>query len=498
MILIMTSHNLTIAPVFGSHMVLQHGMPIKIWGNGIEDHTVTVQIQNQQITTIIKENYWEVTLSPLHLGLPTTLIVYSHTETIILEDILIGDVYLASGQSNMAMPLRDTIDGHATLEGPFPMNIRICDMVARHYKEGTCYLGGNNDIGWEIKSSDLVWERPTQDTLKNFSAIAYHFATELYETQHIPIGIINCSWGGKSAFCWIREDYFMKDSDLRLLYKNFKKDLSAVDMLQYTKDFTEYALNVQRYIHGETSIWPTEPFGPLCSETPGRLYDSMISRLIPFTFKGVLWYQGESDELRASLYEKLFTTLIHNWRDDFQNPTLPFFFVQLPSYHTSSTSDPCLWAYLREAQSKVATTVPFTYMAVTLDLGEKENIHPVYKKAVAHRLALLARHILYKEDILAYSPRLKAAILEKNILKLFFIHTGDGLQIKGDTLKGLQIKDTLGQIKMCTATIFENQLHIVCPNIYEVTEIRYGFESYSEANLTGSTGLPVTPFVLTI
>nr|WP_302599927.1 sialate O-acetylesterase [uncultured Cellulosilyticum sp.] len=494
----MAESSLQIAPVFGEHMVLQHGMPLKIWGSGPEGQAVTLKIQDQQITTIIKDGYWEVTLSPLYLSSPTTLTIYTTTESISLKDILIGDVYLASGQSNMAMPLRDTQDGTSLLEGPFSSNIRICDMVARHYKEGTCYLGGNDEMGWEIKSTDLIWKIPSKESIKNFSAIAYHFAMEIHETQNIPVGIINCSWGGKSISCWIREAYFMKDPELKAFYKEFKKNLSAVDMLQYTKDFTEYVLNAQRFIHGETDIWPLEPFGPLCSETPGRLYESMLSRLIPFTFKGVIWYQGESDELRANLYEKLFTALIHNWRDDFQNPTLPFFFVQLPSYNTTASEDPCLWAYLREAQAKVANTLPFTYMAVTLDLGEKDNIHPTHKKPVAHRLALLARHAIYKEELLVQCPILKAATLEGKILKLFFLHTGDGLQINGNSLQGLQIKDTLGQIKYCQAIVRENQLLIDCPNIYEITEIRYGYASYSEANLVGSSGLPVTPFKLTI
>lgn len=398
----------------------------------------------------------------------------------------------------MAMPLRDTQDDTHLLEGPFSPNIRICDMVARHYKEGTCYLGGNDEIGWEIKSTDLIWKAPTQESLKNFSAIAYHFATEIHETQNIPISIVNCSWGGKSISCWIREAYFMKDPELKAFYRDFKKDLSAIDMLQYTKDFTEYALNAQRFIHGETNIWPLEPFGPLCSETPGRLYESMLSRLIPFTFKGVIWYQGESDELRTHLYEKLFTALIHNWRDDFQNPTLPFFFVQLPSYNTTTTNDPCLWAYLREAQANVANKLPATYMAVTLDLGEEKNIHPTHKKPFAHRLALLARYAIYKEDLLAQSPILKAATLECNILKLFFLHAGEGLRINGDKLLGLQIKDSLGQLKTCQATVQENKVLIDCPSIHEISEIRYGYASYSDANLVGSSDLPVTPFILTI
>lgn len=489
--------SLKVAPIFGNHMVLQHGIPIKIWGTGENNVPVVINIQNQQITTYVTNEHWEVSLAPLTLGPTTTLTVQSKSQIITFQDILIGDVYLASGQSNMAMPLRDTLDGTEALSTPNTTPIRVCDMVARHYEQGTCYLGGNNEIGWEIKSTDLIWKVPSRESLKNFSAVAYHFAQELQETQNIPIGIINCSWGGKSAACWIREAYFMKDPILKNFYKRFKKDLSAVDMVQYTKDFTEYALNVQRYIHGETNIWPLEPFGPLCSETPGRLYESMLSRLIPFSFKGVIWYQGESDDIHPHLYENLFTTLIQNWRDDFQNPNLPFFFVQLPSYEVD-TKDPCLWAYIREAQFKVATKLPATYMAVTIDSGEKDDIHPKYKKVVGHRLALLARQHIYGEELLAHSPVLKTALLENTTLKLSFSHAGTHLQIKGKSIRGLQIKDNLGQIKSISATVTANTLLIDCPDISHILEIRYGYNNYSEANLTGSTGLPVTPFRLII
>lgn len=489
--------SLQVAPIFGHHMVLQHGVPIKIWGTGEENAPVIISIQNQQITTYVANAHWEVSLSPLSLGPVTTLRVESRSQVITYQDILIGDVYLASGPSNMAMPLRDTLDGSKALCTPNTQPIRVCDMVARHYEQGTCYLGGNNEIGWEIKSSDLVWRVPSRESLKNFSAIAYHFAQELQETQNIPIGIVNCSWGGKSAACWIREAYFMKDPALKRFYKDFKKDLSAVDMVQYTKDFTEYALNVQRYIHSETNIWPMEPFGPLCSETPSRLYESMLSRLIPFTFKGVIWYQGESDDVHPKLYENLFTALIQNWRDDFQNPNLPFFFVQLPSYDVDS-GDPYLWAYIREAQFKVATKLPHTYMVVAIDSGEKDDIHPKHKKVIAHRLALLARKHIYNEDLLAHSPILAAATLQNTTLKLTFSYAGTHLQIKGDKIKGLQIKDNLGQIQSISATVTENTLLIDCPDISHILEIRYGYSSYTEANVTGSTGLPVTPFRLII
>lgn len=493
------NEKLQLAEVFKDHMVLQYGKPLRLWGTGPNNEQVTATLQGQTISTTITHNKWEITFSPLHLGKPETLHVSTSKESITCCDLLIGDVYLAGGQSNMAMPIRAVQGGSDTIQlDDFP-EIRVCDMVARHYKEGTCYMGGNDEIGWEIKSTDLVWKPAKGDALKNFSAIGYYFSKELHQTQNIPIGIINCSWGGKSASCWLREDYFYTNPKLQDFYEDFLAKLATVDSIEYTKAFTEYALNVQHYIHGETDIWPMEPFGPLCSETPTRLYDSMFSRLIPLTIKGVIWYQGESDEYHHAIYEALFTTLIQNWREDLRDPNLPFFFVQLPSYDTKEASpDPYFWGYLRAAQAQVARKVPHTYMAITLDVGEKDDIHPTDKKTVAHRLALLARKYLYHEDILANSPILKAATYKDKQLNLYFKHIGKGLKATGEDVKGVTIQKSDGTIHTVKAYIKNGQLVIPCECIKEITSVSYGYESYCIGNLTNSEDLPVAPFKITL
>lgn len=486
--------DLCVAPIFSNHMVLQHGMPIKIWGKGPEGYAITLTIQDQTVHTTVRDGTWQVTLHPLTPGGPFILEVFTATEKITLYDVLIGDVYLASGQSNMAMPLREVEGGLEEIATAQYPQIRVCDMVAKRYPEETTHLGGDDEVGWEVNSTDLVWKPAQGAAIKNFSAVGYFFTKEIHSTQNIPIGIVGCSWGGKSASCWIREAYFQKDSELKSFYKSFQKRLKSIDLIDYTKAYAEYALNLQRIVNRLTEEWIPEPFGPLSSEIPCNLYKGMLSRLIPFSFKAVIWYQGESDELNHALYEKMFTALINNWRDDFEAPDLPFFFVQLPSYKTDASPDPHLWGYLREAQYKVSKKIPHTYMAVTTDLGNSDDIHPTRKREVGHRLALLARKHLYGENIIAHSPTLKAATYENSQIKLYFDHVGEGLIIKGDTLVGLKIKDSTDLYRSIQGTVHGNYLKIDHSSLTNLKEICFAFESNTTANLYNSVGLPVTPF----
>lgn len=364
------SNSLTVDKIFNDYMVLQRDTNIKIWGTGKNGAQVTLTIGEQLHHTSIGNNHWQITLAPLSLGDPLTMTITSCAEQIVISNLLAGDVYLASGQSNMAMPLRLSEDGPLEIENAYYPSIRICDMVVRPYAGSTAYLGGDDEVGWEIKSTDLKWAPCETQYLKNFSALGYHFATCLHHATQVPIGIVNCSFGGRPICTWIEENYFFKDTQLLDYYYDFQVQLDAIDPLEYTKVFAEYLVTIQRFINRQTDTWPTEPVGPFHTSFPSVLFHSMLESIFPFSFKAVLWYQGESDEHIPSLYPKLFTALIQNWRDRFENPKLPFFFVQLPCYDTSETSpDPYLWGHMRMAQEEVVRTVPNTYRCVTTDVG---------------------------------------------------------------------------------------------------------------------------------
>lgn len=490
----MMSNDLTVAKIFNDYMVLQRDMNIRVWGTGKEGACVTLTIGEQTYHTTVYDNRWQITLAPLSLGDSLTMTITSVAEQIILSNVLVGDVYLASGQSNMTMPLRVTEDGLAEIESAHFPSIRICDMVVRPYASSTAYLGGDDEVGWEIKSTDLNWVPCENRFLKNFSALGYHFAKYIHNAVQVPIGIVNCSFGGRPIYAWIEESYFFKDAQLLDHYYDFKTQLDTIDSLNYTAEFAEYLVNIQRFINRQTDIWPTEPVGPFNTSFPSTLFHSMLEGILPFAFKAVLWYQGESDELIPTLYTKLFTSLIQNWRDRFENPQLPFFFVQLPCYDTKASSpDPYLWGHLRMAQEEVARTVPNTYRCVTLDVGELEDIHPKNKKIVAYRLSLLARKYLYHESILADSPTIASATLNNNSLSISFNPTTTKLHSKGTHIFGFSVIDSHNKVHSLPGMLHENKVYLDVSTISGPQSIHYCYESACHCNLYNEADLPVCP-----
>ncbi len=483
-----------LAEIFNNHMVLQRDAAIKVWGSGPNGSKVTLTIGDQLHTGAISHNKWCVTLEPLSLGPGLEMRVTCGNEIITVTDILVGDVYLGSGQSNMAMPLRETDNRDLDLHTINLPKVRICDMVVKPYEESTAYISPDDTIGWEIKTSDLKWQPCIWPHIHNFSSIGYHFANHLYEAYKIPIGIVNCSFGGRPICTWIREDYFKEDEELLAYYEDFEKRLKKVDPLAYTKAFGEYLVHICHYISKQTTIWPTEPFGPFDTNTPSVLYHSMLERIVPFRFKAVLWYQGESDELISHLYAKLFKNLIKNWRDVFENPTLPFFYVQLPNFNAQADpSDPYLWGRQRLAQDQIARTVPYTYMVVTTDIGEMEDIHPKDKRPVATRLGTLVQKYLYNENIAAESPRLQDAKLIDSHIHLFF--EGDGLPLARPSEPiYINVVDYLEQNHPILADVCDNRILLDCAAIPKPLKVHYCLESSCKAKIFDSNLLPVAPF----
>ena len=483
-----------LAEIFNSHMVLQRDTAIKVWGSGPNKSRVTLTISQQVHSTTISHNKWCITLEPLCLGPSLEMKVTCGDEAIIITDILIGDVYLCSGQSNMAMPLRETNNGDLDLYSINLPEVRLCDMVVKPYEGSTAYISPDDTIGWEIKTSDLKWQPCSWPHIHNFSSIGYHFASHLYNAYKIPIGIVNCSFGGRPICTWIREDYFKENDELLAYYKDFEQRLKEVDPLAYMKAFGEYLVNICHYISKQTTIWPTEPFGPFDTNTPSVLYHSMLERIVPFHFKAILWYQGESDELISHLYTNLFKILIKNWREVFENPDLPFFYVQLPNFNThAAPNDPYLWGKQRLAQEQVTRTVPHTYMVVSTDIGEMDDIHPKDKRPVAVRLAALVQKYLYNENIAAESPRLYEAKLIDSHIHLLF--EGDGLPlVRPNEPIYINVVDYLGQNHPILAEICDNQILLDCTAIPKPLKIHYCLESSCEAKIFDSNTLPVAPF----
>lgn len=492
----MSNNQLQIACVFEKNMVMQRDVPLKVWGKGIEGQLVTVSIADQQVQAVVENGQWELILEPLPIhnsDNPLTMRIASGEEEIILDNILVGDVYLAGGQSNMLMPLRLMDTAAEDLQQAEYPEIRLYDVPCRHYEDADLFVGGNGELGiWEIKDK-TSWRECTPENVKNFSAIGYYFAKDIYESQNIPIGIINCNWGGKSAACWIDEKVMAEHSELYQLYEEFAEKVSKVNEAEYAAKWQRYVEQITTYIEENGTKIPLEPFGKYYSYRPCGVFHTMLKPIAPFGLKGVLWYQGESDDFQHHIYEKMLTVMIANWRALFEDPKLPFFIVQLPFVNRSG--DQFKWGFIRQAQFNVTQKLDNTYLAVGIDAGGDGDIHPTDKKDISLRLVLLARKYLYNEDIVADSPVVSDVQFEGKKAIIIFDQVNGKLINKGDRVQGFMLCGEDGVYKDAEARIVDwNQVEVWCDEIESPFGVRYGFTNFCTCTLYNDSGLPVTPF----
>jgi sialate O-acetylesterase len=492
------SQNLQLAPIFTEHMVLQRNKAIKVWGTAREDSQISVEFCGRKQAAKATQGKWNLALEPQAAGGPFEMKVTDGTTEILLKNIMIGEVWLAGGQSNMEMAIHNTIHWNDVKSIPDYGTIRYFDFprVA-------------NDAAVTPERS---WQIITPENVGDFSAVAFYFAKDIFQHLQVPVGIINCNWGGTSASCWMSEKYLQADDETRIYYDEYQ-DFSAGqvpeayenELKQYNQQVIEYSEKVTQitidprdadeYLAAVNAIvypWPP-PMGPRCFLRPCGLYHTMIQKIAPYPIRGVIWYQGESDAHRPWMYHKLFGNLIRNWREDWQNPDMPFLFVQLPGYSNNNPEGE-EWALLREQQTLISRSIHKTGMAVSVDCGEKDNLHPALKKTIGERLALLARSKMYGEDIEFSGPVFIEKKICGNRIILYFDHVGQGLSAKGGALQGFKISGADGKFLDAIAEIKGNTVEVCHPSIAQPQEVRYLWANYTEGNLYNQNGLPAGPF----
>ncbi|WP_052703153.1 sialate O-acetylesterase [Paenibacillus beijingensis] len=407
----------------------------------------------------------------------------------------------------MEQPLIVTKEGKNEIPAAFFPNIRLYNVPKRPFEDAIV-------DGWHFihtVSSQTRWEECTPEHAGYFSAVAFHFAKEINQELNVPIGIISCNWGGTSAACWMKEEYLTEDAGLNVYIDDYNKHLVNLNRDKYEEDFKRYQTELKQYaqkrkdesIHPDhideylmdqsAGPLPLPPLGPKSSFRPSGLYYTMLKKVIPYTIKGVIWYQGESDSGRPVLYRKLFGNMIQNWRDDWDNPELPFLFVQLASFG-SNLLKPDSWALLRESQSFVSKNVKITAMAVTIDCGDRSNIHPSGKRSVGVRLALLARNKIYGQEVECSGPVFRDMKVNENKMILRFDCSAEGLTSMGASLKGFEICGENGRFIAAKAVIIENAVEVCNDEIEFPVAVRYGWANYTDANLYNVFGLPASPF----
>jgi sialate O-acetylesterase len=463
--------------ILASHMVVQRDLPVHLWGWATAGESVSASFRGHQQTAIANElGQWSLYLPPGNAGGPFALTIQG-SNTITLEDVLVGDVWLAGGQSNMEFEMRKASTAAQDLPKAADSRIRLM-IVKKHFAD--------------FPQTDLEgteWTASSPDSAKEFSAVAWYFAREISQKENVPIGVIDSTWGGTIAEAWTRLTALGEDPGLAPVFtaRGHMTEREANAILQ------QDVLQQQRTIaRAQGKPEPQFPWHPVLNMWgPSLLWNAMIAPLTSFPIRGVLWYQGESNSPteRAPTYQRLFRTLIEDWRRQWQIGDFPFLYVQLANFKSTPKET---WAPIREAQLR-ALELRNTGMAVTIDIGNPDDVHPTDKRTVGHRLALAAQHVAYKESLEFSGPLFRQATPEGNNLRIWFDHA-DGLQAKGGSLTGFEIAGPDGVFAPAEARIDGNTILLSSPATVAPITARYGWANNPECHLYNSAGLPASPF----
>jgi len=484
----------TLAAPFGDHAVIQRDKPVPVWGHAGPGDPVTVTFHGQTQGTVAgADGNWSVTLAPLGASSQPADMVVTGRNSVTLHDIVVGEVWLCSGQSNMEFTVDD---GGST----YRVQNAEAEVAGANYP-----LIRQLKVDRTVKTapSDTVktsgWQPAAPDIVGHFTAVGYFFARDIHRALGVPVGIIDSPWGGTPVESWMSDAARNSTSLAATLEVRWKKAMSEwppervarypADMEAWQKAEKEaMATHTRNPLH-----WPNPPATEDSPALPGGLYNGMIAPLQPFAIRGILWYQGEANVGHPDEYAELFETLIRSWRTTFGQGDLPFYFVQLANFGNEDERANRDWARLREAQAQ-ALALPNTGMAVTIDIGEAHNIHPRNKQEVGRRLALIARAKIYGLPPESSGPMFESATPEGPAIRVRFTHAGSELTVRDGTIKSLEVAGSDQVFHPAAAVLQVDSLLASSPDVPQPVAVRYAWTNAPEANLYGDSGLPAVPF----
>jgi sialate O-acetylesterase len=466
--------------IFSHNMVLQQGTDVPVWGWASEGEPVTVICQGKSAQTIAKGGKWMVKLKKLDLATaerPEKLVILGKN-TIEYTNVLVGEVWLASGQSNMEWPLSKAYEPQADIDSSANPNFRL-------FTVDKC----KSDKPLDDLKTPKEWAVCGPTNSPSFSAVGFYFGRALQKAKQVPVGVIHTSWGGSPAEVWMDQETLSANPS----YKRDILDKSPAALESYNKALEAYkqkAADAKAKGQKYTNAVPRIPW------VPCELYNGMIHPLAPFAVKGSIWYQGESNAGRAYQYRTLFADMIKNWRKVWKQSEFDFMLVQLAPFR--SKADQLVeseWAELREAQLLSTKVLSHVGMAVITDVGEENDIHPRKKAPVGERLALAARGIAYKEKGLVYSgPLYKSKVIKGDKIVLSFDHVGNGLVARDGDLTGFAICGADKKWVAANAKIEGKNVVVCSPQVKAPVAVRFGWANFPIVNLWNKNGLPATPF----
>jgi len=475
--------------VISDNMVLQQGRQVAIWGTTDAGEQVTVSLGEQRETaTADSDGKWKVELGPLKAGGPLEMTV-AGKNTVTVHNVLVGEVWVCSGQSNMELPVIT----------PYAGGVKNAEQEVAAAKYPLMRLFIVKKVVASKPQTDVEghWVEVSPETIGNFSAVGYFFGRELHRTLKFPVGLIDSSWGGTEAEAWTSAPTLEADPDLKVVADSWQHNIAEFPHVleQYEQKLGEWEKSAEE-AEASGKVAPPLPDGPKDPRShswrDAGLWNAMIAPLTPYAIAGAIWYQGESNADFAYQYRKVFPTMIQQWRNSWGQGDFPFLFVQLANFDAGGKF-PDAWAVLRESQDKTLA-LPKTGMAVTIDIGESHNIHPINKQEVGRRLALAAQAIAYDRKIEYVGPGFKSLRSVQGTLRLQFTHAAGGLVVRGQTLNGFDIAGQDQQFFPAQAKIEGNEVVVSSPHVAKPVAARYGWANDPKCNLYNQHGLPAPPF----
>lgn len=479
--------------IFSDHMVLQQKAKVQVWGWALPGEVISLiaQWQKQEIKTKADQlGNWKLVLQTPVAGGPYNIKIKGKN-LIVLKDVLIGEVWFCSGQSNMAFPLKYSDSAKEEIAKANYSTIRYFSITKQYGQQPFKDSPGS------------FWEKTSPKTARSFSAVAYYFAKRIIKDLKVPVGVVYSAWGGTPAEAWTPKKVLKKDSSFQFYLRRWKEipDRVGKDSMEYHQAFSQWEKSnssgnteVKKPDLPRTFYYYQRPWSE-----PGVLFNGMINPVIPYTIKGILWYQGESNVGEADNYEHLFSSMIKSWRNQWKieggQQLLPFYFVQIAPFGYNNLDAA---ARLRQAQYKVMKKVKNTGMAVTIDVGNMNNIHFTHKKEVGERLALIALNKSYGfKHIIFEGPTCKKVIKAKGKLQLIFdqqLFTIGQKQSRGFEIGyKSQTNDSVIFVK-AQSEIKGNEVIVRNNRVKYPVMVRYAWIEAGQANLINKTGLPAFPF----
>ncbi len=460
--------------IFGDHMVLQQGQKNKVWGVADPGEAVTVSIGGQShATKAADDGKWHVMLDALPVGGPHDLSVQGKN-TVKFTDVLVGEVWVCSGQSNMQWSVNASNDPDLERAAARFPRIRMVNVPQV----------GTQEPQWNFQGK---WQVCAPETVGNFSAVGYFFGRQLHQTLDVPVGLINNAWGGSACEAWVRRDLLAADAKYKNLMDSWTQREALFETLSKKSDLTE---DEKKQLTGLR--------GPMFGNSrPANIYNGVLKSHLGYGIRGAIWYQGESNAGRAYQYRDLFPLMIDSWRKEWGQGDFPFYWVQLADFRGErpepAESD---WAELREAQTMTMSRLPNTGEAVIIDIGEGKDIHPKNKVDVGRRLARWALAKDYGVNIPFQSPRFKSAETSGGKMTLTFDHVGGGwrpfdlAEPRGFAIAGEDRKFVLASAKVLP----DGRIEVGSDKVAAPVAVRYAWADNPVCNMYSVNGLPLTPF----